>query len=97
MKQKFDIENEGKVYPHLWKVIEVVPGRKLTLDWKYAGYQGDSKVEFLLTPENGGTRLTLTQTGQESFPQDDPIFSRETGVAGWTYFIQDSLKKFLEK
>ena len=44
---KFDIENEGKAYPHLWKVIEVVPGKKLTLDWKYAGYQGDSKVEFL--------------------------------------------------
>ena len=33
----------------------------------------------------------------ESFPHDDPVFSRENGQAGWEYFIRDSLKSFLEQ
>jgi hypothetical protein len=31
-----------------------------------------------------------------SFPQDDPIFSREAGQKGWNYIIRRSLKAFPE-
>ena len=33
----------------------------------------------------------------ESFPQDIPEFSRMSCLGGWTYFINQSLKEYLEK
>src|SRR5258706_284261 len=53
---QFDVEANGKVYPHLWKVLEVIHGQELTLDWKYGGYEGDSKVRVELFPGKGTTR-----------------------------------------
>ena len=44
----------------------------------------------------GGTRFRLTHTGIETCPRKEPVFQREMGVAGWTYFLQQSLKAFLE-
>jgi len=31
----------------------------------------------------------------EDFPQDIPEFKRESGLAGWTYLILESLQKYL--
>jgi hypothetical protein len=47
------------------------------------------------TPQ--GTNLKLTHVGIETFPQDNPLFSRESGEAGWGYFLHESLKLFLER
>ncbi len=33
----------------------------------------------------------------EKFPDNIPEFKRESDVAGWNYFIKDSLKEFLEE
>jgi len=42
-------------------------------------------------------KLILTHKVEESFPDDIPEFSRESGFGGWKFFIKKSLKEFLEK
>ncbi len=93
---KFVVQSQGKDWLHLWKVREVVPFQRLAYTFNYAGYEGDALVTWVLSECPGSTKLTLTHTGIETFPQDEPAFAREMGVAGWTYFLTDSLKKFLE-
>ncbi|MHC4664643.1 MAG: SRPBCC family protein [Planctomycetota bacterium] len=94
---QFDVQVEGQNYPHQWKVTEVVPERRITYDWRYGGYPGNSSVTWELSETPDGTKLKLTHKGIETFPQDDPIFSRESGEAGWEYFLHESLKAFLER
>jgi hypothetical protein len=38
-------------HQHLWKVTDVVPGRKVAYSWKYGGHSGDSVVSFELFDE----------------------------------------------
>jgi uncharacterized protein YndB with AHSA1/START domain len=94
---KFNVRKEDQNYPHLWKVTDVVPERQITYQWRYGGYFGNSYVTWELSESPNGTKLKLTHEGHETFPQDNPIFSRESGQAGWKYFIQQSLKDFLEQ
>lgn len=92
----FKGENEGKVFVHLCKIIEVIPLQKLKYSWRYEGQKGISYLTFELSPEGKGTKLKLTHEGLESFPQDRD-FRRENFVEGWTYITGTSLKDFLEK
>lgn len=94
---EFNVECEGQVYPHQWKVTEVVSQRRIVYEWRYGGYPGDSSVTWELSETSGGTTLKLTHKGSETFPQDNPVFSRESGVAGWVYFIRESLGAYLER
>ena len=94
---QFNVESGDKNFLHLWKVIEVVPLKKIAYNWKYEGIPGDSFVAFELFKQNDLTMLRLTHQIMESFPEDIPEFSRENGVEGWTFFIRKSLKDFLEK
>ncbi len=96
-RTEFIVENNGKIYPHVWKILEVVPGKKIKYDWTYRGYPGQGYVTFELTPGKNSTSLKLTNEGLETFPQDNPDFSRERCTAGWKCFLQDRLKKHLEK
>lgn len=84
------------VYKHLCKVIEVIPGRKLTHSWRYEGYPGNSLVSFELFEEGKRTRLKLTHTGLESFKEAGSDFQPEKFSEGWTYILGTSLKGFLE-
>jgi len=94
---EFDVQVEDRNFPHVWKVTEVIPSQKIAYNWNYRGYPGDSFVTFELSEEGAGTKLKLTHEVTESFPQDIPEFKRESGVAGWNYFICERLKEFLEK
>ena len=93
---KFDVECEGQVFPHHWKVFEAVPEKKIAYHWRFGGYEGTSIVTWELSKSPEGTHLKLTHEGCETFPQDNPVFSRESGVAGWRYFLRESLKQFLD-
>lgn len=93
---RFDIQVANRVYPHLWKLIEVVTYKKITYDWRYAGYAGKSIVEFEIIAMVSQTKLRLTSSVIECFPENIAEFTRESGVEGWTYFIQKSLKNYLE-
>jgi uncharacterized protein YndB with AHSA1/START domain len=87
---------DDKKWLHLCKVTEAVPGRKLTYSWRYDGYEGNSFVTFALSPENGGTKLTLTHTGLETFPAI-PEFAKTNFMEGWTHFAGKALPEFLAK
>jgi len=86
---------EDRDYLHLWKVTHVTPGKRITYSWRYGGYPGESSVTWDLSETAEGTKLRLVHEGIETFPQDNPIFSREAGQAGWTYFVSRSLAEFL--
>jgi uncharacterized protein YndB with AHSA1/START domain len=84
-------------YHHICKITEVEPGRKLTHTWQYEGYPGESFITFELFAEGDKTRLRLTHTGLETFPQNNKDFKRESFSMGWTHIIGTSLKEYLEK
>ncbi len=91
----FDVSCGERNYPHAWKVTEVFPGERIKYDWRFDGYEGDSNVCFEITDTDGGAHLRLTHTTVEDFQEGIPEFSRESCLGGWTYFIQESLKKYL--
>jgi uncharacterized protein YndB with AHSA1/START domain len=64
--------------------VEVEPPRRVVVTWGMAGSEdlppSASRVEFLLTPVGGGTRVDLSHTGLPS--------SRAAGHAdGWAHFL----------
>ena len=40
---RFDIQVEDRIFPHLWKLTEVVPLQRITYDWRYEGYAGSAR------------------------------------------------------
>ncbi len=92
---RFDIHHAGKTFIHLWKVTEVVPGKKMSYSWKYKDYPGDSLVTFELLPQGNKTRLRLTHTGLETFkPAAHPELARKNFFMGWSQ-LGVELAKFL--
>jgi uncharacterized protein YndB with AHSA1/START domain len=95
---QFNVHHEGKDFLHLWKIKEVKPLKKISLEWKYAGYPGSSTVSFELFSEGKKTRLVLTHEGIGSFmPGKYPELAAKNFIAGWTSFMDRGLKEFLEK
>lgn len=94
---RFSVHSGGREFLHVWKITESVPGERLQYDWSYDGYPGDSFVLFELLPDEKATRLRLTATVREDFPDDVPEFKRESCQAGWEYFIQRQLRSCLEE
>ena len=96
---QFNVHAGGKDYLHVWKVTEVVPNKRIAYTFNFGGYEGEGLVVWELSEVADGTKLTLTHTGIEAFAQfaqDDPAFKRESGEAGWKYFLKESLKGYLE-
>lgn len=93
---KFSVQADDKVYQHCWKLTEVVPQQRIVYDWSYEGLAGRGLVTWELESITDGTKLTLTNTIAESFPIDDPVFRRESCVAGWQYFINEQLMDYLQ-
>lgn len=94
-KTRFNIVSGDRNFLHIWKVTEVEPLKKIVYNWTFEGYEGSADLSMELFEENEHTRLVVTDTVLESFPQDIPEFKRESGVAGWQYFINERLKNFL--
>lgn len=92
---QFDGGPDDRVYTHLCRITEVVPGRKLTHSWSYKGYEGKSFVTFELFSEGAKTRVRLTHSGLETFP---PLadFAKNNFVQGWTAIIGKNLPQFVE-
>lgn len=94
---EFNVECNGTDFLHRWKIIEVEEGKSISYDWNYGGFEGASVVTFEVSSAGEHrSSLRLTHAGGETFPQDIPEFDREAGVAGWTWLLKDSLKKYLE-
>ena len=93
---KFVVENEGRNSPHLLKVIEVEERKKITLNWKYEGYSGDSFVTIQFFENEKGTSLKLAHITTEDFPSNIPEFTRKSCQSGWDYFIKENLTEYLK-
>ena len=95
---RFDVGHNDKVFVHIWKVKEVEPLKKISYEWKFGGYPGDSVVSWELFPDGEGTKIVLTHAGVESFRNDlHPDLAKHNFVAGWTGFIGTKLKEFVEE
>jgi uncharacterized protein YndB with AHSA1/START domain len=89
--------DKNKQYRHICRITEVIANKKLAYNWKYDGYKGNSTVTFELFAEGAHTKIKLTHEGLETFPTDQPDFSKESFAEGWTWLIGKSLKEFVEK
>ena len=92
----FKIAVDDRVFPHIWKITEVIPLEKIVYHWSYDGYEGVGTVIFDLIEKDGGVNLRLTNTVQENFQEGIPEFNRESCQGGWEYFIQKQLKAYIE-
>ena len=88
--------SKEQTYLHICKITEVIPGKRLTHSWTYDQYPGESYVTWELFEEGDQTRVKLTHTGLETFP-DEPDFARSSFEGGWNYIIGKSLPEYLEK
>jgi len=94
---RINTECDGKTKEHLWKVTEVVPGRKIAYNWNYTVNRGNSTVSWELFDEGKTTRLRLVHKGLLSFePEKNPGFARSGFFGGWTHFA-GRLKDYVEK
>ena len=94
----FDVQNNGKVFPHIWKVTEVIPNKKISYEWKFGGFPGNSLVSFELFEEDRQTRIVCTHAGIETFEGNiNPDLERQNFVEGWTHFIGTGLKDYVEQ
>lgn len=93
---KFQFDDNNSEYQKKWAVTKVTEGKTLAHSWAYKGYPGSSEVIFNLFEEGNKTRLRVTQTGLESFP-NVPHFKRERFDWGWDNLLGHNLRRLLEK
>ncbi len=86
---------DGIQYVHQCEITEVIPQKKLTYRWKYKGYAGASFVTFELVASGTNTKLILTHSGIETFPDSNPDFAIHNFETGWNHIINTSLDQFL--
>ncbi|NND62671.1 MAG: SRPBCC domain-containing protein [Flavobacteriaceae bacterium] len=93
---RFPVHVEDRTYTHIWNISEVIPEKKLVHSWRFEEHPGDAFVSFEIFSEANGSKLKLTNTVTEDFPDDIPEFRRESCEEGWKYFIKQRLKEYLE-
>lgn len=91
----FTVTCEDRVYPHRWKITEVIEHKLIRYDWRYDGYEGVADVVFELIEGDGTTTCRVTHTMLSDSDNNIPEFQRPAGVEGWTYFIRNALKNYL--
>lgn len=93
---QFKVQVADRIFTHQWKLTEVIPYNKITYNWKYKEYPGDSLVTFELIQWQGHAKIRLTTKVLENFPAEIPEFSRKSCLGGWNYFIKKNLKEYLK-
>ena len=94
---EFAVRHQGKDFPHLWKVLEVVPQRKISVEWKFGGYSGASVATMELFEENEGTRLRLTHEGVGNYPKNATDLAKQNFAMGWNALVHRQLADYLRK
>ena len=79
---KFQFDDDRAEYQKEWLVTKVTEGKSLAHSWAYKGYAGNAEVIFDLFAEENKTKLRVTQTDLDSFP-NHPHFNRERFEQGW--------------
>lgn len=85
-------------FRHLFKIIEVVPNKKLKHTWEHPGHSaGTSTLTWELTPQQDSTKVTLTHVGIEDITDEkSKYFNKNSYIASWEHYLQ-KLKDYLEK
>lgn len=97
-KTQFNVEAPSRDFMHLWEVVEVIPNKKLVCKWEYEGLEGQSLVTYTVTPhDDASSILTVTTDVKEDFDDDIPEFQRNSCIEGWTFFIKERLKAYLDR
>ncbi|MCX2744024.1 SRPBCC domain-containing protein [Mangrovivirga sp. M17] len=94
---EFPVDSGERIFTHLWKIKEVIPGAKIVYEWRYKEYDGIGEVTFELFHSEFGCIIRITHSGLESFTQEIPEFSEESCRGGWNYFIKDRLTNYLNR
>lgn len=93
----FMVQSGGRDFLHMWKVTEAVPRKRISYEWRFQGFPGESTAVFEVIQKGMSTILRLTVTVGEDFPGGIPEFERNSCIEGWKYFINERLKEFLER
>ncbi len=88
----------GESWLHAWKITEVIPNKKISYEWRYPDFPGNSLVTFELSADGDKTHLKLSHTGLETFEGDkNPGLAPHNFENGWNQLINTLLKDFVEK
>jgi len=93
----FDVQATTRIFPHHWKIIEVIQNKRLVTNWNYPGFDGDGNVIFDLSESKNTCTLTVTVEILKDFDQSIPEFQRESCEGGWTYFLKERLFEYLKR
>ncbi|MGM7703227.1 SRPBCC family protein [Pseudalkalibacillus sp. Hm43] len=81
-KYRIDINGENIA---IGEYIDIIPNEKVVMTWGWEGSEimppGSSTVEFLLIPEDSGTRLVLNH-------YDIPSEKVTSNHKGWTHYLE---------
>ena len=85
---RFEFDDESRNHTYAGQYEEVTASERVRYPWN--GQFGDTTVEFVLRPADGGTELTLIHSGWT----DEAEESREMHEQGWSFFL-DNLNRHL--
>ena len=55
---QFPVHSNDRVFTHIWKVTEVIPGKKISYNWTYIEYPGEALVTFELFEDGKQSKTT---------------------------------------
>jgi uncharacterized protein YndB with AHSA1/START domain len=82
-----DGKEGGKQYLYRCEITEVIKEKKLSHNWCYVGYEGLFYLTYELFSEGNKTKLILTHSGIETFPNDVKDFAFHNFETGWNYIM----------
>ena len=89
---------ESPKYRHRCQILAFEENKLLKHTWTHPDHsKGSSELLWELQEVEGGTKLTLTHTGLDSFSDAGTDFAKENYRNGWNEILGKSLKSFLEK
>ena len=79
-------------------IKDLEPLKRFTLCWQLDPMHPGLTLTntFLIEPENGSTRVTVSQAGYESLPEDMRQVQRDQDAGAYTAIVE-SLKNYLER
>jgi len=96
-EEGFQIHFTSCDYLHRWVVTKVNPHHVIEYKWLYPDFPGESLLSIeLLYINDYSTKIVLTHSGVESFPQDNPDFSKASFEKGWIEILKN-LHEFVDE
>lgn len=94
----FYVDGDKEVYHHQCIIKEIIPEKKLSHTWTHPSHSnGESLLTWILQPTVGGTKVTLTHQGVDTFVDAGESFTRESFKAGWNEILKTSLREYLSR